>query len=470
MNKPLRANLVSRLSQGDSLSPFVRFQLLVLISMYIGYAALMLCRNTLAACSVQMMQDPTLNIDEASYGHLMAWHSAGAIMGKLVTGPGSDLLGGRRMFLLALSLTAIANVGFAFSSTFTLFAAFNFFGQAAKAGGWPAMVQLVRSWFPSTRYGQVWSVIATSSRVGTIAAGLLFGFLLTLLDWRSVFLVSAALTAVIVFVLYFTLKEQPEDAGLPTLLDHEDELRIADESGGNESSASADTDTKTLAAQHALDQTTLWQACVTFAQSGRFWLIGFSIVFLTVCMDFVHFIPAYFAAELDFSAASSSAAGTAFPMGMFAALLITSFYYDRLSKLQLIGVIGCQLLFSVAAVLLLWRLDLVPESMQAEVAIITIFLLGLAISPAYYVPMSVFSVAFGGKHAGFLVAVIDIFGYAAAMLFNYFGGTIAKDHGWPTFLSLLLAVTLLATICMVSFLTLDWRSTRSNARFKGNSV
>lgn len=470
MNKPLRANLVSRLSQGDSLSPFVRFQLLVLISMYIGYAALMLCRNTLAACSVQMMQDPTLNIDEASYGHLMAWHSAGAIMGKLVTGPGADLLGGRRMFLLALSLTAIANVGFAFSSTFTLFAAFNFFGQAAKAGGWPAMVQLVRSWFPSTRYGQVWSVIATSSRVGTIAAGLLFGFLFTLLDWRSVFLVSAALTAVIVFVLYFTLKEQPEDAGLPTLLDHEDELRIADESGGNESSASADTDTKTLAAQHALDQTTLWQACVTFAQSGRFWLIGFSIVFLTVCMDFVHFIPAYFAAELDFSAASSSAAGTAFPMGMFAALLITSFYYDRLSKLQLIGVIGCQLLFSVAAVLLLWRLDLVPESMQAEVAIITIFLLGLAISPAYYVPMSVFSVAFGGKHAGFLVAVIDIFGYAAAILFNYFGGTIAKDHGWPTFLSLLLAVTLLATICMVSFLTLDWRSTRSNARFEAKTV
>lgn len=470
MNKPLRANLVSRLCQGDSLSPFVRFQLLVLISMYIGYAALMLCRNTLAACSVQMMQDPALNIDEASYGHLMAWHSAGAIMGKLVTGPGADLLGGRRMFLLALSLTAIANVGFAFSSSFTVFAAFNFFGQAAKAGGWPAMVQLVRSWFPSTRYGQVWSVIATSSRVGTIAAGLLFGFLLTLLDWRNVFLVSAALTAGILVVLYFTLKERPEDVGLPTLVDHENESRIRNESGERETSSSTSSDKQAQTAQHALDQTTLWQACVAFAQSGRFWLIGFSIVFLTVCMDFVHFIPAYLAAELDFSAASSSAAGTAFPMGMFAALLITSFYYDRLSKLQLIGVIGCQLLFSAGAVLLLWHLDIVPESMRSEVAITTIFLLGLAISPAYYVPMSVFSVAFGGKHAGFLVAVIDIFGYAAAMLFNYFGGTIAKDHGWPTFLSLLLAVTLLAMICMVSFLILDWKSTRSKARFEGETA
>ena len=374
------------------------------------------------------------------------------------------------MFLLALSLTAIANVGFAFSSSFTLFAAFNFFGQAAKAGGWPAMVQLVRSWFPSTRYGQIWSVIATSSRVGTIAAGLLFGFLLTLLDWRNVFLVSAAFTAGILVVLYFTLKERPEDTGLPALADHENLSRSGNQTGEKETSESTSSDKQAPTAQHALDQTNLWQACVIFVLSGRFWLIGFSIVFLTVCMDFVHFIPAYLAAELDFSAASSSAAGTAFPMGMFAALLMTSFYYDRLSKLQLIGVIGCQLLFSAGAVLLLWRLDIVPENVRSEVAITTIFLLGLAMSPAYYVPMSVFSVAFGGKHAGFLVAVIDIFGYAAAMLFNYFGGTIAKDYGWPTFLSILLAVTLLATACMVSFLVLDWKSTQSLTRFDGKTA
>ena len=417
--------------------------------MYIGYAALMLCRNTLVACSVQIVQDPTLGIDKESFGHLMAWHSAGAILGKLVTGPGADLLGGRRMFLLALSLTAIANVGFAFSSSFFLFAAFNFFGQAAKAGGWPAMAQLVRSWFPSTRYGQVWSVIATSSRVGTIAAGLLFGYLLTLMDWRSVFLVSAALTACVITVLFFTIKEQPEDAGLPSLLEHQNEMQ-------------EDTDNAhgLVKAEHALDHTTLWQACAAFATSSRFWLIGLSIVFLTVCMDFLNFIPLYLSEELNFSAGNASAAGTAFPMGMFAALLITSFYYDRLSKLQLIGVIGCQLLFSCLAVLLLWRLEIVPEYMRTEVAITTIFLLGLAISPAYYVPMSVFSVAFGGKHAGFLVAIIDIFGYGAALLFNYFGGTIATNHGWAVFLSGLLSVALLAMVCMVSFLFLDWRATR----------
>ena len=436
--------------------------------MYIGYAALMLCRNTLVACSVQIVEDPTLDIDKESFGHLMAWHSAGAILGKLVTGPGADLLGGRRMFLLALSLTAIANVGFAFSSSFFLFAAFNFFGQAAKAGGWPAMAQLVRSWFPTTRYGQVWSVIATSSRVGAIAAGLLFGYLLTWMQWRSVFLISAALTAGVIVVLYATLKQEPQDAGLPSLLDHTlDDHTLDDHTLDDHTLDDHILDDHTLDYEyndsddpisHALDQTSFWQACWAFATSGRFWLIGFSIVFLTVCMDFLNFIPLYLSEELNFSAGNASRAGTAFPFGMFAALLLTSFYYDRLSKFQLIAVIGFQLLFSCLAVLLLWKLDIIPESLRTPTAIVTIFLLGLAISPAYYVPMSVFSVAFGGKHAGFLVAIIDIFGYAAAMLFNYFGGTIAENHGWPIFLSGLLSVALLATICMVSFLVLDWRA------------
>ena len=310
------------------------------------------------------------------------------------------------------------------------------------------MAQMVRAWYPETRYGQVWSIIATSSRVGTIAAGLLFGYLLTLIEWRSVFLVSAILTAGVVILLFFTLKQHPEDAGLPTLLDHT-----------KDHTAKEDSETQVSHA-HDFDHLALWQACFAFIKSGRFWFIGLSIVFLTVVMDFLNFIPIYLAEELNLSASTASMAGTCFPMGMFAALLLTSFFYDRLSKRQLIIALGGQLVFSCLAVLLLWKLDFVTASLQAPVAVVTIFLLGLAISPAYYVPTSVFSVAFGGKHAGFLVAVIDIFGYGAALIFNYFGGSIAEQHGWGVFLSGLLTVTGLATLCMVTFLTLDYHASR----------
>ena len=86
-----------------------------MLAMYIGYASLMVCRNTLIASSAAMMEDPTLSLDKESFGHLMSWHSAGAIAGKLITGPGADLLGGRKMFLLALAFTGAANIGFRFA-------------------------------------------------------------------------------------------------------------------------------------------------------------------------------------------------------------------------------------------------------------------------------------------------------------------------------------------------------------------
>ncbi len=413
----------------------------------------MICRNTLIASSAEMIQDPSLGMDKESFGRLMSWHSAGAILGKMVTGPGADLLGGRRMFLIALSLTALANVGFAFGSSFFAFAAFNFFGQFAKAGGWPAMTKIVRNWYPESRYGQVWSIISTSSRVGTIAAGLVLGYLLSLISWRTVFVVSAVLTAGVVVLLFFFLKEQPEQAGLVPLSEHSKSSQQDQPSGTDQEAPKA--------VPHRFDLLTLAQACGQFVRSGRVWFICLSLVFLTIVMDFLTFIPIYLVEALSVSPSKASMSGSVFPAGMFAALVLTSFVYDRLTKKRLIFVMGGLLAVSSLCVLALWNLAVVPAAVRTPTAMVTLFLLGLTISPAYYVPMSVFSVEFGGKHSGFLVSWIDVFGYSGAMLFNFFGGSIAQHYGWSVFLSGLLAITLLAGGCMVTFLMLDWHSARN---------
>jgi sugar phosphate permease len=350
------------------------------------------------------------------------------------------------MFLIALSFTALANVGFAFGSSFFAFAAFNFFGQFAKAGGWPAMTKIVGSWYPESRYGQVWSIISTSSRVGTIAAGLVLGYLLSLISWRSVFVTSAVLTGGVVVLTFLFLKGRPQQVGLLPLSDHQHDRH--DRNGDTPHPA------------HPMDAFTLPQVCLQFARSGRFWFICFSLVFLTILMDFIVFIPIYLSEALEISASRASMAGSTFPAGMFAALVLTSFVYDRLSKKRLILALGGLLGVSCLCVMTLWNLGVVPPSLRTPAAIGTIFLFGLTISPAYYVPMSVFAVAFGGKHSGFLVALIDVFGYSGAMIFIYFGGSVAQHYGWSVFLSGLLAITVLATACMVTFLTLDWRAER----------
>ena len=420
--------------------------------MYVGYAAFMLCRNTLGAASPLMMEDAALAMGKPEYGRLLSWASAGAIIGKLVTGIGADILGGRKMFLIALSLTALANLGFAFSTSLVTLGVFNFLGQAFKAGGWPAMVKIVGEWYPQRRSGQVWSIISTSSRVGTIAAGMVLGFLLAMISWRAVFIVSAVITGLVVILAFFFLKDRPEDVGLDPLPD--------------DSTGKLGDGEKLPAASHPFDDLNVRQVCWRFIASGRFWMIGLSICFLCILMEFINFIPIYLTESMGIASEKASMAGSAFPAGMFAALVATSMVYDRLNKRRLIYVLGGLLAVGCLCVVALWNFASlpIPTSMQVPAAIGLIFLMGFSLSPAYYIPMSVFSVSFGGKHGGFLVALIDVFGYAGAMLFNYFGGSIAEDYGWSVFLIGLLSIAVAALLSMTTFLTLDYRASRSLGR------
>lgn len=412
----------------------------ILVSMYLGYAALMVCRNTLQTSSAAMIQDPALGLDKAAYGQLMSWHSAGAIVGKLVTGVGADMLGGRVMFVAAMVVTSLTTLGFAFASSYTSMAALNFLGQAAKAGGWPAMAKLVPAWYSPNQFGRTWSLISTSSRVGTVSAGIGLGFLLTKASWRTVFLVSGGLGLAATLACAWGLRESPEAVGLPP------------PDPGPEEDAEPD-------APHPLDGTSLGQACRVFAGSARFWLICVAMALLTVMMDFINFLPVYLAETLKIDPGEAGMAGSVFPASMFVALLASAGAYDRFTKRQLVKVLGGLLLVATGCVLGLWALPSLglPTAARLPVSLGLIFVFGFSLSPAYYIPMSLFAVAFGGPHGGFLVALLDVFGYLGALVFNYFGGTVAQDHGWTVFLAVLLGVTVLAGTSMTAFLHLDAR-------------
>ncbi len=422
----------------------VRWEFATLATMYVCYAAFMLCRNTVVAASPAMLKDPSLGLDVEKFGELMSWASVGAIVGKLVTGVGADLIGGRKLFLLTLCLTAACTAAFGLASSVFFFAGLNFLGQFFKAGGWPAMAKIIGKWYSSRNYGRVWSIIATSSRVGTIAATVVAWAVLTWLSWRAVFFVSAGVAAAIVVVGYFWLKDRPEDVGLSPLAD-EDPPKDAPE------------DAPTTKEPHFLDGTTLLKACLVFFLSARVWLICIGVALLTALMDFFNFIPIYLNETVRIEPDQAAMAASAFPTGMFVALIATGFFYDRLSKRQLVWAIGGLLGLSCLSVLFLWSLPSLSlaASLRLPAAMISIFVFGFAISPAYYIPMSVFSISFGGIHSGFLIAFIDVCGYAGAFVFNRFGGSIAQHYGWPIFLSLLLTVAVLALAALTAFLHLE---------------
>ena len=67
-----------------------RWQIIILLTMYLGYVGFMLCRNTLIASSVTMINDPNLQMDKESYGRLLAPVQVAAAE-DLRTSPGSHV-------------------------------------------------------------------------------------------------------------------------------------------------------------------------------------------------------------------------------------------------------------------------------------------------------------------------------------------------------------------------------------------
>ncbi len=426
--------LENKITQADT-----RFnrQMMILASMYLGYMALYMIRATVVVVSPAMLEDPNLGMTLTDWGAILGWSTAGTLLGKLTTGIVADKLGGRWVFLCSICVCIVTASVFVVSSYLVFFAVAYFCMLFAKSAGWPAMANLISLWYPSNWRGRIWGVIASSSRFSAIATTLAMGGLLFFLDWRSVIAVAIFVLVVVFVVLSMYLKQKPADVGIS--------IEMYDDAEQHPT--------------HVLNNTSITQALKVFATSSRVWLICISVMCLTVLMEFQSFIPIYLQQTFSLSPGAAAMTSAAFPIGSLCSVVVGGFIYDRLSKIQRVYVLGGMMLLIVPCFA---TLMVVTDIQQAEVfnlwtALAVIMLFGLLIAPCYYIPMSVFSVDFGGKHCGLLVGIIDAIGYSAAIFFDFQGAALADESGFRALLQVLMSVSVVATIALVMFLVLEYR-------------
>lgn len=416
-----------------------RRRLVVLAAMYAGYGAMMVCRQMVTILSPAMMADPSLRLTNTNIGDFAAYGTIGALVGKLVWGPLGDRIGGRPTFLLGLLLSALLVAAYGLSPGVAAFTACSFLLYGAKSGGWPGMTKLVGDWYEPAHYGRVWGILSTSSRASVVAGTLFFGWLLGRLPWRAVAFVAAGVALLILAACRFGLAGEPP-------------ARDAAPGTGPE------------ARVHPLDGTTLAQGLKAFAASPRVRLIVVMMMALTCLMAFLDFVPVYLLEVFHLTPSQASMASSVFPVGALAGLLAATALYDRFTKERLAGVLTGTLVAATACVAglqLLARLGLGAHAdFLASLGLIMVF--GFMISPAYYIPMSIFSIEFGGPHSATLVCLLDAFGFGASALFGFAGGRLADGPGgWPAFMAMLLALSVVGVVSVRQFLLGEARAASS---------
>ena len=420
-----------------------REQITVSVCMYIGYLMLMFCRTAFTTVSPALVEDPGLSLTTTHIGDILGYAALGSLVGKLVTGFVADRLGGRLTLLLALGAVASLTVTMGYSASFSAFAIFIFCLQLLRAGGWPALTKLIGEWIPPASYGRTWGILSTASRAGVVISSLALGLLLTYAlgevdsdtlvaknpgGWRWVPITAGGLGLLAVLGLGWGFPKRstsaPPKADEPKPLDLLGTLRF-------------------------------------FARADRFWLICASLMCTTMLMALESFTGLYLAQSFEVSAGRAATAGTVFPFGSLIAVLLVGLFYDRLTRKQRIHFMGASLVVGCLCIAgLIWITEAPYDStLRFSVALVLILLFGVCVAPAYYLPMSVFSVEFGGVRSGVLVGFIDATGYAAEAAFMPYAGRLAdQPGGWTHFMWLLFVIACLGLVSTAMFLYRDHRA------------
>ncbi|ASU82929.1 MFS transporter [Nocardiopsis gilva YIM 90087] len=131
----------------------------------------------------------------------------GLAVGQLVVGPLSDALGRRRPLIVGMAVYTAATFVCAFATDATALIGLRVVQGIAGASGIVIARAIVRDMFDGVRAGRFFSTLMLVSGAAPVAAPLVGGQLLRVTDWRGIFLVLGAVSAVILVLTVSAVRE-----------------------------------------------------------------------------------------------------------------------------------------------------------------------------------------------------------------------------------------------------------------------
>ncbi len=194
--------------------PWAHFHSLVVIALGITWILDGLEVTLAGALSGALKASASLRLDDSQVGASASAYLAGAVLGALVFGWLTDLLGRRRLFFITLGLYVAATAATAVSRDFFMFALFRFLTGAGIGGEYAAINSAIQELIPARFRGRTDLAINGSFWLGALLGSLGATVLLAPgrfapdMGWRLAFGIGAAL-GLIVLVFRRALPESP---------------------------------------------------------------------------------------------------------------------------------------------------------------------------------------------------------------------------------------------------------------------
>jgi len=389
--------------------PFRYWQSATAAGLFVGYSGYYLCRSNLAVATPLIIGEfGQQGINKEVMGQIASLGVVFYSVGKVISGVIGDAVGGKKVFLFGMVGSVLATVLFGLGSGLGVFFAAWAFNRAVQSMGWGGLVKVTAGWFSYRSYGKIMALLSLSFLFGDVLAKLLLGQLIAYgLHWRELFMVAAALLAVIAVVDLWVVKDSPAELGLP-----------APEVNPSSLFANAETEKP---ARH------LKALLAPYFRSLSFRLVLAMSFGLTAIREAFNFwLPTYLYEEAGLSESAASQFSSLYPVFGMVSILVSGFLSDSVARGRR-GVIILLALLPMTAILLLMS----ANWSAAWLPLVFISLVGLLLLGPYSFLAGAMSLDAGGRQgAATAVGLVDAIGYLGGTLSLWLTGLLAQRVGW----------------------------------------
>lgn len=179
--------------------------------LFIGYIGYYLVRKNITVAQAKMIKLSILTLKEV--GYISSIGVTCYAIGKFTNGFITDLIGGKRIFLIGIFGAISATIAFSLSSSFLAFAIAWGINSYFLSMGWSGLIKVCSYWFSGDNRGTILGWMSLNYQMGSSISKAFAGFLLSfpILIWQGLFYVPAIILGIMAIVVIFTLKEKPEE-------------------------------------------------------------------------------------------------------------------------------------------------------------------------------------------------------------------------------------------------------------------
>ncbi len=426
---------------------FRRWQWLTVGLMVVGYAGFYLCRSNLSVTRLMIAKDlGTRGLDSKAVEQWLAWAvsigTIGYALGKFAAGSLTDLLGGRRNYLIGMAGAVVCTAWFALAGSLPILTLAWFANRLIQSLGWPGMIKITSRWFSYSAYGTVMGVISLSFLFGDAVARAFMGLLIDAgLGWRGIFWVTGGVLAVLWVINAGLIRESPGELGLPE--PETNPGNLFGELGNDPNPESAGP------------------LLATLARSPAFWVVCLMSLGATLLREtFNNWTPTYLVQGVGLSDGAAARMSSLFPLFGGVSVLLAGFLSDRFGRGGRAAVILVGMLLCGLALAVLGSFNFMGRSVEALVLVASVAF--LLIGPYSYMAGAI-SLDFGGKRGGATACgIIDGVGYLlGGVLAGGVIGEMLTRSGWQGVFHGLAAVALLTGLVAAVFLVNQLRQAAS---------